>query len=63
MPYSAVFTPEAEEQLVELYRYIAIDASPAVAEKFTSAIVEFGAVIGVFSGGRDFESLLGGVHE
>jgi plasmid stabilization system protein ParE len=41
MSYSVVFTPEAEEQLVELYRYIANDASPAVAEKFTSAIVEF----------------------
>jgi toxin ParE1/3/4 len=103
MSYSVVFTPEAEEQLVELYRYIAIDASPAVAEKFTSAIVDFCegltkfphrsvrrddirpglfvtqfrsrvviaysvdnnevVVIGVFYGGRDFESLLGGVHE
>jgi toxin ParE1/3/4 len=41
MSYSVVFTPEAEEQLVELYRYIANDASPAVAEQFTSAIVEF----------------------
>ena len=103
MSYSVVFTPEAEEQLVELYRYIEIDASPAVAEKFSSAIVEFCeglthfphrsvrrddirpglfvtqfrsrvviayfvdnkevAVIGVFYGGRDFESLLGGIHE
>jgi toxin ParE1/3/4 len=99
MPYSVVFTPEVEEQLVELYRYIANDASPAAAEKFTSAIIEFCeglanfphrsvhrddirpglfvtqyrsrvvvdnnevAVIGVFYGGRDFESLLGGVHE
>jgi hypothetical protein len=36
MSYSVVFTPEAEEQLVELYRYIANDASPAVAEQFTS---------------------------
>jgi toxin ParE1/3/4 len=41
MPYSVVFTPEAEEQLVELYRYIANDASPAVTEKFTTGIVEF----------------------
>jgi toxin ParE1/3/4 len=103
MPYSVVFTPEAEEQLVDLYRYIANDASPAIAEKFTTAIVEFCeglvnfprrsvrrddirpglfvtqfrsrvviaysvendevAVIGLFYGGRDFESLLGGVHE
>ena len=103
MSHSVVFTPEAEEQLVELYRYIANDASPAIAEKFTNAIVEFCEglanfpnrsarrddirpglfvtqyrsrvviaysvendavlVIGVFYGGRDFESLLGGVHE
>jgi len=103
MSYSVVFTPEAEEHLVALYRYIATEASPAVAEKFTSAVVEFCeglvnfphrsvrrddirpglfvtqyrsrvvvaytvdddtvAVIGVFYGGRDFESLLGGVHE
>lgn len=103
MSYSVVFTPEAEEQLVELYRYIANDASRAVAERFTGAIVEFCeglanfphrsvrrddirpglfvtqfrsrvviaysvednevAVIGVFYGGRDFEALLGGVHE
>jgi toxin ParE1/3/4 len=101
MSYSVVFTPEAEEQLVDLYRYIANDASPAVAEKFTSATVEFCeglanfphrsvrrddirpglfvtqyrsrvvtaysvdnnevVVIGVFYGGRDFESLLGAV--
>jgi toxin ParE1/3/4 len=103
MPYSVVFTPEAEDQLVEIYRYIANDASPAIAEKFTSTIVDFCeglvnfphrsvrrddirpglfvtqyrsrvviaysvdndtvVVIGVFYGGRDFESLLGGVHE
>jgi toxin ParE1/3/4 len=103
MSYSVVFTPEAEEQLVELYRCIESNASPAIAEKFTNAIVEFCeglvnfprrsmrrddirpglfvtqyksrvviaysvdddaiVVIGVFYGGRDFESLLGGVHE
>jgi toxin ParE1/3/4 len=103
MPYSVVFTPEAEDQLVDLYRYIATEASPAVAQKFTSAVVEYCeglanfphrsvrrddirpglfvtqyrsrvviaysvddnevVVIGIFYGGRDFESLLGGVHE
>jgi len=41
MSYSVVFTPEAEEHLAALCRYIANDASPAVAEKYTSAIVEF----------------------
>jgi toxin ParE1/3/4 len=103
MSYSVVFAPEAEEQLIELYRYIAGEASPAVAEKFASGIVEFCeglvnfphrsvrrddirpgllvtqyqnrvviaysvdddtvVVIGVFYGGRDFESLLGEIHE
>lgn len=103
MSYSVVFTPEAEDELVELYRYIANDASPAIAEKFTSAIVEFCeglgnfphrsvrrddirpglfvtqyrsrvviaytvdddavVVIGMFYGGRDYESFLGGVDE
>src|SRR5471030_1979532 len=101
MSYAVVFTPEAEEQLLGLYHYIATEGSPAVADKFTSAIVEFCeglanfphrsvrrddirpglfvthyrsrvviaysvqdievVVIGVFYGGRDFESLLGGV--
>jgi plasmid stabilization system protein ParE len=36
-----IFTPEAEQQLVELYRYIAAAASPDVAAHFTDAIVEF----------------------
>jgi toxin ParE1/3/4 len=37
--HSVVFTPEAEEQLAALYRYVAEAASPGVAEKFTSAII------------------------
>ena len=41
MRYSVVFTPEAEEQLAELYRYIALKASPEIAEKYTSAIVSY----------------------
>lgn len=35
-----VFSPEAEAQLVALYTYIAVEASPAVAKRFTDAIVE-----------------------
>jgi toxin ParE1/3/4 len=38
--YSVVFTPEAEEQLVELYRYIEENASAEVALRYTSAVVE-----------------------
>ena len=39
MAYSVVFTPEARAQLIALYRYIEIDASPAIAQRFTDAIV------------------------
>lgn len=31
MPYPVVFTPEAEEQLVALYRYIAVASSTEIA--------------------------------
>ena len=41
MPYTVVFAPEAEEQLAALYRYIAIAASPEIAERYTSAIVAY----------------------
>ena len=39
-PKDVVFSPEAEAQLVQLYDYIAVKTSPAVAETYTSAIVE-----------------------
>ncbi len=41
MPYTVVFTPEAEEQLAAIYRYIAAKASPETAERYTSAIVSY----------------------
>lgn len=41
MPTSVVFTPEAEEQLVALYRSIAAAASPEIAERYTSAIITY----------------------
>ncbi|MDD2759590.1 MAG: type II toxin-antitoxin system RelE/ParE family toxin [Methylomonas sp.] len=41
MTYTVVFTPEAEEQLAAIYRYIATAASPVIAERYTGAIVEF----------------------
>jgi len=40
MAYSVVFTPEARAQLVALYRYIGIEASPAIAKRLTDAIVD-----------------------
>ncbi len=41
MSYTVVFTPEAQEQLLELYRYIAAAASPVTAERYTSAIITY----------------------
>ena len=101
MRFQVVFTPEAGEQLADIYNYIAVKASPAIAEKYTSAIVTYcegldsfphratrrddvrpglritnykgraviaftvddaaktAIIIGVFYGGRDYESALG----
>jgi plasmid stabilization system protein ParE len=39
MSYTVIFSPEIEEQLVELYRYVAEAASPDVAVECTDAIV------------------------
>lgn len=41
MLYSVVFTPEAEAQLVDLYGYIAVEASPEIAARFTDGIVTY----------------------
>jgi toxin ParE1/3/4 len=41
MPYTVVFTPEADEQLTVLYRYIADAASPEIAARYTDAIVSY----------------------
>lgn len=40
MRFQVIFTPEAEFQLKALYEYIAAEASPATAKRFTDAIVE-----------------------
>lgn len=40
-PYAVVFTPEAENQLVELYRYIANKGAPLNALRYTEAIVAY----------------------
>ena len=36
-----VFSPEAEEQLAELYRYIAAAASPETAARYTEVIISY----------------------
>ncbi len=41
MASTVVFTPEAEAQLVDLYVYIAAEASPEIAARFTDGIVTY----------------------
>jgi toxin ParE1/3/4 len=41
MTYRVIFTPEAQEQLVSIFRYIAQAASPTIAERYTNAIVTY----------------------
>ena len=41
MKYRVVFSPEAEGQLAELYRYIASVASPVVAERYVNTIISY----------------------
>ena len=41
MQYTVIFTPEAQEHLLSLYRYIAAAASPEIAERYTSSIVAY----------------------
>jgi plasmid stabilization system protein ParE len=49
--YEVVFTPEAEEQLAELYRYIGENATAAVALSYTSSVVEYCEGLATFPGG------------
>lgn len=39
--YCVAFAPEAEQNLVELYAYIAEHGSPTVAQRYTEAIIEY----------------------
>ncbi|MFH1021094.1 MAG: type II toxin-antitoxin system RelE/ParE family toxin [Pseudomonadota bacterium] len=41
MNYRVVFSPEADEQLVAIYRYIAAAASPGIAAHYTEGIVSY----------------------
>lgn len=41
MNYRVVSSPEAQEQLAELYRHIAEAASPVIAARYTEAIVSY----------------------
>ena len=48
MTYRVVFSPEAEEQLIDLYRYIAKAASPSVAARYIEAIVSHCESLNIF---------------
>jgi toxin ParE1/3/4 len=39
--YAVTFTPEALQQLEDLYGYIAIAASPFVAQRYTDALITY----------------------
>lgn len=41
MKHRVVFSPEAQEQLADLFRYIAEVASPEAAARYTDAIVSY----------------------
>lgn len=41
MNYHVVFSPEAEEQLAAMYRYVATAAPPEIAARYTEAIVTY----------------------
>lgn len=64
MTHRVRFSPEAEGQLVGLYGYLAHASTASTAERYVSEVIAFVVgdetvdVIGVFYGGRDFESLL-----
>ena len=48
MSPEVVFAPEAEEQLVDLYRYIAVADSPEAADRYTDSIVAFCEELALF---------------
>ncbi|HTP38711.1 MAG TPA: type II toxin-antitoxin system RelE/ParE family toxin [Steroidobacteraceae bacterium] len=51
MTFTVAFAPEAEEQIATIYRDIAQAASPEVAERYASALIEY------CEGLRDFPRL------
>ncbi len=41
MTYEVVITPEAEQQIINLHRYIAENASQAIADSYTDALLDY----------------------
>ena len=48
MSHRVVFTPEVLDQLAALYQYIAVAASPAIAMRYTDAIVSYCESLSIF---------------
>lgn len=48
MKYKVVFSPEAEEQLLTLYHYLANLTSPTIALNYTSAIIDYCESLNIF---------------
>ena len=48
MKYRVIFSPEAEEQLAELFHYIAAAASPGIAERYVNAIITYCETLDAF---------------
>lgn len=48
MKYRVIFSPEAEEQLAELFHYIAAAASPGIAERYVNAIITYCETLDTF---------------
>jgi toxin ParE1/3/4 len=48
MVYTVVFAPEAQEQLLALYQFIAEQGAPLTAERYTSAIVDYCEAMSTF---------------
>ncbi|WP_089960017.1 type II toxin-antitoxin system RelE/ParE family toxin [Limnohabitans sp. 2KL-3] len=48
MTHRVVFSPEALEQIADLYQYIASEASPGIALRYTEAIVSYCESLSIF---------------
>lgn len=48
MKYRVIFSPEAEEQLAELFHYVAAAASPGIAERYINAIITYCETLDTF---------------
>ena len=48
MKFRVIFSPEAEEQLAELFHYIAAAASPDIAERYVNAIIAYCETLDTF---------------